>query len=505
MNMYVEQAPRFAEFLLTLKNGGTESEAMYNAAEVTTNFKRGGDLTKTLNRNGAIFLNASVQGFSKVVRNFTENGAKGATQMLAKACILGVLPSVLNQLSYDDDDDYNDLPDYIKDNYYVFKTDDKKFIRIPKGRAMAVFGMTAQRTINYLNGDKNAFKGLLKEASNNIAPNNPLDNNMISPILAVKNNVSWNGSPIVSGYLKNDTYPEIEYDAKTDSLSKAIGSFFGVSPKKVNYLLDQYSGGVGDVLLPLITPQAHVNPISAKFTTNTINSNKNIDKFYTKLNRYTEKKSADLSNDEDQVKYAYLKAVNKDIAQLKGELKLIQADTSLDNKTKLDKVNKIQQEINDRCKFALQDYETGYIESGSYAYIGEKEFYKDSSGSWHKVSADQQRSYNKYAAKYDITPGEYFSKAKITNDVIAGDKYEEYRNGVENARAKVEGTANKKAATIEYVNNLELDIPQKAMLIRSYYSSFKSYDSDIITYLNENVEDERQRYLIEIQLGIIRK
>lgn len=505
MNMYVEQAPRFAEFLLTLKNGGTESEAMYNAAEVTTNFKRGGDLTKTLNRNGAIFLNASVQGFSKVVRNFTENGAKGATQMLAKACILGVLPSVLNQLSYDDDDDYNDLPDYIKDNYYVFKTDDKKFIRIPKGRAMAVFGMAAQRTINYLKGDKDAFKGLLKNASNNIAPNNPLENNMISPILAVKNNVSWNGSPIVSEYLKNDTYPEYEYDAKTDSLSKAIGKFFGVSPKKVNYLLDQYSGGVGDVLLPLITPQAHVNPISAKFTTNTINSNKNIDKFYTELNSYSDKKRAGLSKDEDQVKYAYLNAVNGDIAELKGQLKEIQADTSLDNKTKLNKVNKIQQEINDRCKFALQDYETGYIESGSYAYVGEKEFYKDSSGSWHKVSADQQRSYNKYAAKYDITPGEYFSKAKITNDVIAGDKYEEYRNGVENARAKVEGTANKKAATIEYVNNLELDIPQKAMLIRSYYSSFKSYDSDIINYLNENVEDERQRYLIEIQLGIIRK
>ena len=505
MNMYVEQAPRFAEFLLTLKNGGTESEAMYNAAEVTTNFKRGGDLTKTLNKNGAMFLNASVQGFSKVVRNFTENGAKGATQMLAKACILGVLPSVLNQLSYDDDDDYNDLPDYIKDNYYVFKTDDKKFIRIPKGRAMAVFGMTAQRTINYLNGDKDAFKGLLKNASNNIAPNNPLENNMISPILAVKNNVSWSGSPIVSEYLKNDTYPEYEYDAKTDSLSKAIGKFFGVSPKKVNYLLDQYSGGAGDVLLPLITPQAHVNPISAKFTTNTINSNKNIDKFYTELNSYSDKKRAGLSKDEDQVKYAYLNAVNGDIAELKGQLKEIQADTSLDNKTKLNKVNKLQQEINDRCKFALQDYETGYIESGSYAYIGEKEFYKDSSGSWHKVSTDQQRSYNKYAAKYDITPGEYFSKAKITNDVIAGDKYEEYRNGVENARAKVEGTANKKAATIEYVNNLELDIPQKAMLIRSYYSSFKSYDSDIINYLNENVEDERQRYLIEIQLGIIRK
>ena len=36
---------------------------------------------------------------------------------------------------------------------------------------------------------------------------------------------------------------------------------------KINYLLDQYGGGISDVALPLMTKQAENNPIEDKFTT----------------------------------------------------------------------------------------------------------------------------------------------------------------------------------------------------------------------------------------------
>ena len=38
--------------------------------------------------------------------------------------------------------------------------------------------------------------------------------------------------------------------------SKAVGKALGISPKKLNYVLDQYSGVLGDFLLPVLTPQA---------------------------------------------------------------------------------------------------------------------------------------------------------------------------------------------------------------------------------------------------------
>ena len=77
-NNAVEQFPRLAEFISTMEKTGDIDQAMYNAAEITTNFKRGGDWTKAANRNGVTFLNASVQGFSKQIRNFT--GATGTSR-----------------------------------------------------------------------------------------------------------------------------------------------------------------------------------------------------------------------------------------------------------------------------------------------------------------------------------------------------------------------------------------------------------------------------------------
>ena len=37
---------------------------------------------------------------------------------------------------------------------------------------------------------------------------------------------------------------------------------------------------------------------------------------------------------------------------------------------------------------------------------------------------------------------------------------------------------------IKYINSLNLSIPQKAMLIKMEYSSFKQYDNQIVKYVN---------------------
>lgn len=353
-NEVVETLPRFAEFISTIENGGSINEAMYNAAEITTNFKRGGNFTKFLNRNGANFLNASVQGLSKQIRNITgQNGWKGYAQLITKSVLLGVAPALLNDVLLGDDDEYEELPDYIKDEYYLFKKSDGNFVRIPKGRILSVIGMTARRTVEATKGNEEAFDNWWSEVVSQMAPNNPLEDNITAPIKAVKDNKTWYGTNIVSSRLQKEL-PKNQYDETTDEFSKWLGEKINVSPKKINYLIDQYSGGIGDIVLPKITPQAKDNIIQDKFTANSTLKNKNPGKFYELLEETTQ-----LANDiepveSDVLKAKYLNSVNSDMSKLYKEKRTIQM-SDMTQEAKKEAVEEIQSKINSLAEQAINE------------------------------------------------------------------------------------------------------------------------------------------------------
>ena len=134
-NNIIERLPRLAEYIASRQSGRSVEVSMLDAARVTTNFAAGGDLTKFLNTNGCTFLNASMQGAVQQVRNIQEakmNGLKGWVGLATKFAIAGLPSILLNSLMWDDDEDYEELSDYVKDNYYVVaKYGDGQFVRIP--------------------------------------------------------------------------------------------------------------------------------------------------------------------------------------------------------------------------------------------------------------------------------------------------------------------------------------------------------------------------------------
>ena len=386
-NEVVEQLPRLSEFISTLEDGKSLNEALYNAAEITTNFKRGGDITKAINRNGANFLNASIQGLDKQFRNFSgKNGAKGYANLLVKATVMGVAPAVLNHMLLDDDDDYEKLPESTKDLYYLFKYGDGKFIRIPKGRVLSIFGSAARRTLETAEGEKDSWKGFKDTVVNQIAPNNPLEDNILAPVIAVKNNKTWYGGDLVSSRLQKEL-PKNQYDETTDNLSKWLGAKLNVSPKKINYLIDQYSGGIGDVLLPEITPQAKKNVIVDKFTTDSVLKNKNVGKFYETLEKQTQIANDSFATDEDQLQLKYLNSVSKEMGDLYKEKRKMQM-SNISNKEKTAKVREIQEKINTLAEKGLSNYNTGIKTKNSYKAGGEN-YYKDGKGEWQKLDDDE--------------------------------------------------------------------------------------------------------------------
>ena len=388
VNEIVEQLPRLAEFISTLEDGKSLNEALYNSAEITTNFKRGGDITKALNRNGVNFLNASIQGLDKQFRNLKgQNGIKGYANLLVKATIMSIAPSVLNHMLLDDDEDYQDLPQSTKDLYYLFKYDDGKFIRIPKGRVLSIFGAVARRTVETVQGQEDAWKGFKDTLINQVAPNNPLEDNILSPISQVKNNKTWYGTDLVSSRLQQEL-PKNQYDETTDELSKWLGSKLNISPKKINYLLDQYSGALGDILLPIITPQAKQNVIADKFTTDSVLKNKNVSAFYETLEKQTQIANDSFSTEEDEIQLKYLNSISRSMSDLYKEKREVQM-SDISNKEKTKKVREIQEQINQLAEEGLNNYKNT-TQGENYSKVGDEEYYKNSSGEWTKVSAEEK-------------------------------------------------------------------------------------------------------------------
>lgn len=417
INKVVETAPRLAEYIGTRERGGSIDEALYNSAEVTTNFKRGGELTKLVDKYGVPYLNASIQGLSKVYRNVSE--AKGFNQyakLAISATLAGVLPSLVNHLVYDDDDDYEQLPDYIKDGYYLIKVNnlpftENNFIRIPKGRISAVLGGTAVRMRDSVKQkDMEKWDNYLSDVVlNNIGVNNPLTNNLFSGLIQAKSNEAWYGGSIYSDTKYNNKLPLEIYDDKTTELSKWIAetlynmvgekkykqlvdkdngnAFFKVlaTPKLLDYVIDQYSGIVGDLIMPMLTPYAETNLFVDEFTTSSTLKSNYVSKFYDILgNCYA---NSEYATDTDKLTYKYLSKVSKEVGDLYKQKSDIQKDFSLTNKQKQQKTYEIQKQINNKMKETIDKVEKLELTDTTANFDGTN-YYKDSEGNWQSIKEE---------------------------------------------------------------------------------------------------------------------
>lgn len=555
-NEIVEQLPRLSEFISTLEDGKSLNEALYNAAEITTNFKRGGDITKAINRNGANFLNASIQGLDKQFRNFSrENGAKGYVNLLVKATVMGVAPAVLNHILLKDDDEYKKLSDYIKDEYYLFKKADGNFAKIPKGRVLSIFGSAARRTLETAEGEKDSWKGFKDTVVNQIAPNNPLEDNILAPVIAVKNNKTWYGGDLVSSRLQKEL-PKNQYDETTDNLSKWLGAKLNVSPKKINYLIDQYSGGIGDILLPAITPQAKKNVIVDKFTADSVFKNKYPGKFYETLEKQTQIANDSFATDEDQLQLKYLNSVSKEMGDLYKEKRKIQM-SNISNKEKTAKVREIQEKINTLAEKGLSNYNTGIKTKNSYKAGGEN-YYKDGKGEWQKLDDDElkgglsvdtyadykQKVYKETQSKREsgkltktqslkdkdkleiLLNSNYSSKEKSAiyeNYILSStnttypllkksgidiDEYMKYLQQDFKSEKKDNGTTSGKTVagsakrkTYKYVNSMNISYEQKLLLLGTQYKLNNAERTELYNYVKtlDYSQEEMQKVFEKLQ------
>lgn len=517
----IEAAPRLAEFMTILANKGgsktadgvktgkfTQSdlmEAMLGAADITTNFARGGTVTKMLNKYLVPFLNPSVQGADKFVRNITDRkGFKAWASLAIKAAALGILPELLNGLLYRDDDEWDDIPDQTKSNYYLFKLGDGYWMKIPRGRALAVFSAGATYAQEKAKGNDPKFSDVIEVVKSNVAPTDIFNQNIATAWTQTKlfnpdnPGTTWYGGNIESDRLQNYR-PGERYDEKTDELSKWIGKTFNLSPKKINYLLDQYSGVVGDLLLPWFTPSATASspamaPLKQAFMLDSTSTNKTTGEYYDLLDdlKYD-------ANDGDigaGITRKYVSHAGDEVNDYYQQIRAIQSDENLTKAEKNRLVRALKSQLIERQKEiiaqaepyreAVNDYLKAHPELSTdndaaiAEYAEQYEITEDQAESRMDAIVYREANREVFGAEYALRTynADVYDKARAAYAKgVSYETYYDYYFATKEMHADKDEngksiSGSKKAKVVEYINSLDIPPEQKdALYVAAGYTA----------------------------------
>lgn len=388
-NEFMEQIPRMSEFIGYLeKRGKTPATATADelrraseaAADVTVNFGRSGSIGRIINSSLVPFFNPAMQGWSKIARVMTKDkSVKGYLNLIAKAGALGVAPAALNEILLADNENYQLINERDRAvNYYIpldadnplnklfgskknGTKDGEVFFKIPKARFLSVMGMGTQKALGTTDipwGD------IVSISSDQIGPVG-WSNNIFQQI---KNSEiynkdgkgkTWYGADIETDY-DQEKLPKDRYDANTSSIAINLGKLTGQSPKKIDYLIDSYTGVVGDIAIPITRKATGRSWLAKNFSTDTVSQNNLTTKMYDRINKLTQEKNSGDTSGKTEYGLWYLdKHVAKDASEIRKQIREIQdSDKSKNQKAK--EIRPLQRKLNKITKTGI-DTEKDFV------------------------------------------------------------------------------------------------------------------------------------------------
>lgn len=299
LNEVIEQTSRFAEYRYGKHDKSTSEgkmEAFLAAQDVTVDFARMGNSgTASVLKQLVPFLGASTQGVYRTGRSLTEAERGRAPQRFAKTVINTALASAISaaiMLKFSDDEEKeafammsNDLkaqhlyfPNFAKD-----VLGQQPLIRIPLAQDPLTYAIHGAVTDAIWNGTTDEMVIDVAAIANTVVDNlNPFGNGTIfEPLLAVTRNKNWYGSRIVPSYM-GDWDASTQYTEETPGLFVAAGRALNMSPLNIQYLAEQYSGFLGQMVVPAISRdeagglgglEATIAAVQKRFTSDPLISN----------------------------------------------------------------------------------------------------------------------------------------------------------------------------------------------------------------------------------------
>lgn len=327
----IEQYLRANEYVLSRKAGMSAEEALFRAANITTDFSRGGVWSKKINRV-VPFFNAGLQGLTKEYRYLTgldrkagedrvKTAAKRLTHFSLASIVLGSLEALAGT-GFDPDDKeaeeaYSRLSTYQKNNSYCIYIGNGKFFTVRKPRELGILtSLTARLVEEELYDNENALYDFGGYSMDQLLPK-IVDSLYLVPggmgstdggnqfFGAAVNSLGWIGSPLGAilniDYRGNPIVPANlegveawqQYNDKTSKLAQAAGKALGWSPMKIDYALKSlgFVQTVQQNLFPVNGSQA-ANPLSLEGLSTTLGFTK--DSVYSQdiTNRFYDARSA---------------------------------------------------------------------------------------------------------------------------------------------------------------------------------------------------------------------
>ena len=297
INRSVENCARFAAFLTSRQMGRTVERSVFDAKEVSVNFnKKGagstfmgktdqtklgnlGAFTSGLGRSFYVFWNAAVQGTT----NFASLHKHHTGKALALDAGMFLLGAIISGLGGGDDDDYWNLPSYVRRSNICFKiphTD--SFVSIPLGiEQRAIYGLGELFSSLASGRERMSGKEIAKEIAGSLSSMLPLDlmesngdiswstvsPSYVKPFVETANNKDWKGMPIYKDTPYNKDDPEWTKASKRTNqylvdFSKWCNEVTGgdevkkgwlnFNPSKIEHVFEGVLGGVSTTANKLV-------------------------------------------------------------------------------------------------------------------------------------------------------------------------------------------------------------------------------------------------------------
>lgn len=363
----VETAPRLAEFKRASAGGDLKS-ALFEAQDLTVNFKRRGKMIAELDKVFP-YMNAAIQGLDQFVRLYKDNPVKATVKAFLALTVPGAVMYAVNH----NNPDYQKVSNRVKDNFLLIPKGDGTFWKIAKPKELGTLFIDLPERLmrKFGEDDPAAFRDFADQLRTNFLPPGisgaaksggltdrllgAAGDTIIGPVADLAANQTFSGSPIVPGYLERKS-PGLQADTKTTSIArwigdKTYGTPFEQSPMKLDYLARQYLGVLGQFGQPLLSPGGDVgSSLSQQVTADPVYSNDISTEFYTykdKLDQaYNDRELKDLPEWYSNGIRKRLDKLSDKMSEVRKQIRSVQADKVMSKADKRARLRELQDKIN---------------------------------------------------------------------------------------------------------------------------------------------------------------
>lgn len=248
----MENSTRLGEFMNARWAEGGSKEGILRAGlaarEISTDYGRVGAKTTAL-RHMTAFWNARLQGYDRLAR-----AAKEDPQRFAAKAFSGItLPSLLEYYVNRDDPEYQEIPQWQKDLFWLMKVGDN-WLRIPKPFELGlIFGTAPVRVIEWMDSkDPTAVDEFFRETlASEVTSFMPMPNAFAPLVENMVNYSFFMERPIVHRGMEQ-VEARHQSTARSSEVAQLIGRWApgaGISPLKIDNLLYAWTGGLGRVAM----------------------------------------------------------------------------------------------------------------------------------------------------------------------------------------------------------------------------------------------------------------